>query len=469
MDREELYHNSKKSEKTPRKRGRPSKNKGILKRFALAFDPSTSLALMFEEMEGRTLGPDSLSPADILYRIFEEIKFSLEKARLAVSEAVDSDADLEALGGSRDRPPEELLEGVCTENLLNRLEAQFYANEQMISAFTAYLVQMLVQREGLRARSLLARRRLFDELSETPRYMAIFANRLLASGVTRAEVQNLRKSKVAEVVSILKGISVQDAQALVDAVPYHADLADEEFGASTGSTASSYPVPAEETPGFENVRPSEEAILSPVDAPGDSLEAAPALADDSLSASEPMEDAETTRNGGTDLSSDSVEEPAEDSQSPALPRWSSIDLGPLPYRIVERVACSDDDAMALRYRLPEVDMLKDLASADIELEWANDTMVAMDPMLCNMLLSNWCSREGVTLSKEERLLWFFLLVVLHRPDHAARLIKEGFFHGMLMPVPGGSGTRVRQLISTNPSDEVLSRGVRVVPQEILKG
>lgn len=141
-------------------------------------------------------------------------------------------------------------------------------------------------------------------------------------------------------------------------------------------------------------------------------------------------------------------------QVPVVPagpagRWDSFDLGDLPYRISERIASSEEDAAALRFRLPEQGGMRDLPGVVGVLNaLATQALNERDGRVGERFVTRWAERAKVPLTDEEVRIWCFLLMELKHIRAGDSMTPAGWYHGLILPGPVGTA-RVRQLVSTD--------------------
>lgn len=395
-------------------RGRVSKSQEVMSRLAIAHDPRSIGEMVFGHRYDGFEIIEEQSIEDKMSRIAHEVENRLKKAMSGVEIRLESD-------GSPDIPAGRLrpwMSGKSAKQVIERAEAEFYANERVISALVEHLTRHLLIAEDLRSMADSARQRAIDELNALPAYVVEFANRLLMAGIEKDKLKNMSRSRLDAVVTAIR------AEPQIDG---HGDigekLADSPAGYDRSSICETGLSGKSSTPGSpENAKIAENGSLA-----------------------QPKPDPATS-------------DPALDEGSSGL--WDRLDLGSLSYGIVERIASTDEEREALRFRLPHVKGLHDLAFLESEHSMAEQAEERMNLGMLERLLNRWTNREETELSKEERLLWGFLMLAIPFSDLAAEKLPPGMFHGLLLPGRTGRGKWVRQVISLDVTDEVRANQVR---------
>jgi hypothetical protein len=297
--------------------------------------------------------------------------------------------------------------------------------------------------ENLRSMAAEARRAVAEQLGELPKFMVEFANRLLAAGVGLNDVKNMSRNRLEAVVKAIRGVDAAGADAQAGYVGGRlsdfAEMPVDEKGENAPDKGQDGP--------DSTVRASSENVVS----------------DASAGWSRPSGD------GGSGQQSRPSETPSDETSVPVQPEplaapqpagpWDVLDLGDLPYRVIERPADSDETRAALRFRYPTISSLMDIAVSTTERSMAEAAEHYIDIKSGIYLLDRWCKRDAVDLTDEEKMLWVFLLAVLRSPAKAAMRVQPGRFHGLLLPGITGS-PRVRQLVSTDRSEAAMKRAFR---------
>lgn len=477
--------------------GRKGNALKLQRKLAATLDPGSVIPHVYAAL-GDADGPaGALTAAEKMYRISSLVAARLENvAEKATTRSADGSADREALSSAR-----QWVTNASPEDVLERAEAEFYTNERMLSLFSAQLVEHLVVREDLLSLVKSTRDRIGDQLHGIPRYMAVFAGRLMQIGVGVNDVHNMSEMRLGEVLRAIRGIPIHVQDGMygnstgVGASP--SGTGNERAGASNSpiSPRIDHAVPGNDVDrndwvsihgfgtgagGVPDGAPRGPAAAKPVGEATDTtmgsedgaatmgdvpVEPVVAPADGPAAVvSAPLGDAFTAGGDAASFSpfGDVLPDPVGAWRVPSAP-WDAIDFRDTPWMVVERVASSDADTGALRYRLPTVATMAEMAQAGSTLErgYLERSTAGMDLGQGGDLVRRWSQRHKLALSKEEIQVWLLLLLVMSDPAKASAMVAVGNFHGVLLPgrtggseaggAGHGAGTRVRQILARDPS------------------
>lgn len=370
------------------------------------------------------------------------------------------------------------------ENVVSSAEQQFYANDRVISALLAHLVEHVVIGEELRSIAASARRRAADELDRVPPVMVDFVNRLMASGVVIDDVRKMSRQRLAAVVAAIKGVEEASVMPDVEPVPMGGsaipDKAVSAFGDETvffrndsdevvsGNLEGDDQVPGslsgemDDKPELDSGLPAVTVVPEPVEAALQDVDGV-ALEDGSEQGSGivGMGDLDASHRSDDTLM-EPVSEPVDELalEAPVAPRpkgrWDDIDLTPLGYRIEEAVASSDADREALRIRLPDVSSLREMAlPKSPEVMMADGVEGQKDRIIYDKFVRRYTDRTGERMSEMERRIIALLLVDLPTGGVGRMIGANGWYHGIVLPGPEGS-TRVRRVWSIDQSEQAIA-------------
>lgn len=402
------------------KRGRIPNAVKKLRKLAAAGDKSLPEGIDYASLEDPNGYIEAESAEEKMYEISRRVAARLENVGVSAAARFlagdDNGADL-----SKARP---WANSKSSEDVIYAAEAHLFANDRLVSGLTAHLVEHLVIRDDLLSVIRSARRRLGDEMHGIPRYLAIFATRLQAAGVTANDVTNMSKRRLDEVVALIKRNPILSDGPLHERAGGASDLARRAENAAADADG---PV--------EMVRPEDSASTQSVTNSGDPMHGGLDAFDDMHSGAQ-----------------EDIEGPAGGC-GPAAPPWDLLDVAPLGYRLVERVASTDEEMTALGYALPQLSSLDDLALPGSALErgFLERGRRGVDMSQGRALLDRWAKRANVTLSTEETMVWLLLLLALPDAGLAREKLPAGTFHELLLPGRTGRGNKVRQLLSLDTS------------------
>lgn len=166
--------------------------------------------------------------------------------------------------------------------------------------------------------------------------------------------------------------------------------------------------------------------------------------------------------GGSDASADGMPATVEGASKPAASggRWDVLDMSGLGYRIEEKLAETDDEMRALRYALPEVASILDLAApGSSEVPTSTSVVHQKDRVLAGTFFSRWGRRTKTEMTEEQRRIWMLLTVEMPYRATGRKLGDDGFFDGLLMPGPKGSA-RVRKLVAEDRNPAKLTKALK---------
>lgn len=221
-----------------RGRGKPRKTQEIIGSMVIAHSPEMAGEALFMSSDLLADPIEDQGVAAKLERISHVIGLRLGNAISEAQNAADSEDDdeggLSGLTGVRQtlRP---WLEKKSPVNAFSDAERAKHANGRVVDTLLRHLVEHIVIDHELGEIVADARRRAVEELVDIPLAMVDFVNRLMASGVRARDVRDMPKQRLAEVVSVIRGTSIDDA---IDAVPENlprSSWPDPSDGSPTGS------------------------------------------------------------------------------------------------------------------------------------------------------------------------------------------------------------------------------------------
>lgn len=442
---------------TARGKGRPSNSTIILERLVAAHNPDLAGPNVFKGYgEGIDLVEETGLEAKIS-RISAIVSDRLENARDSALKLLDSETDPEGrisgpnarLGSLRPWSSDDY-----PENVVFWAEAEFFANDRIVSGLTAHLVEHIAIGEELRQIALVARRRAQDELATMPAGMVDFANRLTACGISRDEVRYMSRARMEAVIAAIRGVDASTPGLVPERLPLDAT---DVYGTGPieGAEARIDDVP--DAAGADSGAFSPLPGKSDPDVVGDAVETGPR--DDGSQDSERRDDtpAETGSTGlgredslsGEDDGMDdrgTTSEPVAEvvPDGPPMTRWGPLDLSRIGYSAHEVVASSDEDMRALKMPLPEVDTFVKLAAkGTAEFMHADGAQENHDRKLVEKFFPMWIRRTGTRLTDAEQRVWALLLIELRGVGLGRNMGANGWFDGLVVPKGDGSARVIR--------------------------
>ena len=449
---------------TVKGKGRPSNSRIILDRLVLAHNPEQAAPNVFK---GYGAGVDLVEEMGLeakISRISAAVASRLENARDSALRLLDSEDGPEGrlsgpnarLGALRPWSSDDY-----PENVVFWAEAEFFANDRIVSGLIAHLVEHIAIGEELRQIALVARRRAEDELAQMPVAMTEFANRLVACGISREEVRFMSRARMEAVIAAIRGVDAGTPGLVPETLPLDADTGSRMVDGSVPGTVES-PV----TGGADGIADAADGTFSPRTGEGDSdvvgepgsdavddVDArdsergldAPAETGSETHAGEESLIGEEDRDGrddGSEMVPEDVAEPVSD--GPPSTRWGVIDLERIGYVAEEVIASTDEDMRALKMPLPEVDTLVKLAvKGTPEYMNADGAQDNHDRKLVEKFFPAWMKRTGTRLTEAEQRVWALLLIELRAVGHGRNMGANGWFDGLVVPKGDGSARVVR--------------------------
>lgn len=459
------------------KRGRPSKKHEILARMSVVLDPSATGKMVFGEGAAAEDLIEATGLEAKLSAISTKITSRLEKAGRNAKIVQDSEEDEEFRQKLR-RP---WSDGDSPENLVSSCEEQFFANDRVISALLAHLVEHIVIGEDLRSMAASARRQAADELNRLPSLFIDFSNRLIASGVKAHDVKDLSKKRMAMIVSAIKGID--EEAALVD-IP---NLPDKSLSDVYGRNEFSGELVEDKAPTLVD------AISSEAETDADEetaeiktsglIDVSEALNDENAAvtdmSSSTIEGEETT----AVIASEEIEEtPVEADQSDAptagepvvspdaapvsLGVLDGIDLSSIGYKIEVVRASTDEDLAALKMPMPNGQSLYDVTvSSGLERTLANNVVRMRDRDSVDRFFRRWTDRTSTRLTPIQMRAWTLMLAEIPFLGKERDMGSDGWYDGVRIPVVGTNW--VARIIAIDRSDDGLKESLIHNPTTLL--
>ena len=402
---------------TRRGRGRPTKREEILANMAIVLDPSAYGKIVFRNS---ATAEDLIQAPGVEAKLNELSRIIAERLESVRKDAESLAATDRAAGGSiaslrswaNDETP---------GKVIHQCELQSYANDRVIAALQAHLVEHVVIGEELRSIAHAARRRAADELRQLSCGMEEWAIRLGAGGVVDEDVRKMSKKKMAAVISLIKDSTEADAMEALADVPMD-PLPFPEFDVSSLN--------------------------------GDSVgdEGQP---DEVISAASSFDHKAEHDHGARGAGYGKM--PAIDApKSHPKNQWDDLDLTALGYRIEEADPSTGADMEALQMRLPEVSTIRELAMPrSPEMMMVDGIEGQKDRIIFDKFVRRYCDRNGLLISEMEKRALGLLLVDLPSPGPDRNLGRNGWYHGIVLPGVSGSN-RVRRVVSIDQSPEALN-------------
>lgn len=459
------------------KRGRPSKKHEILARMSVVLDPSATGKMVFGEGAAAEDLIEATGLEAKLSAISTKITSRLEKAGRNAKIVQDSEEDEEFRQKLR-RP---WSDGDSPENLVSSCEEQFFANDRVISALLAHLVEHIVIGEDLRSMAASARRQAADELNRLPSLFIDFSNRLIASGVKAHDVKDLSKKRMAMIVSAIKGID--EEAALVD-IP---NLPDKSLSDVYGRNEFSGELVEDKPPTLVDAISSEAETNADEETAeietSDLIDVPEALNDENAAvtdmSSSTIEGEETT----AVIAREEIEEtPVEADQSDAptageptvspdaapvsLGVLDGVDLSSIGYKIEVVRASTDEDLAALKMPMPNGQSLYDVTvSSGLERTLANNVVRMRDRDSVDRFFRRWTDRTSTRLTPIQMRAWTLLLAEIPFLGKERNMGSEGWYDGVRIPVVGTNW--VARIIAIDRSDDGLKESLIHNPTTLL--
>lgn len=446
--------------------GRRLKSQQIIGNMVVAHDPESVGEIVFADVDRDVELIEDVGLPTKLARISELVGLRLGISQSDVESASDSEDP--AKGSLASLRP--WADGELPINVIIAAERHAHSNDRIVAALVSHLIQHVAIGEELRSLAASARRRAADELADVPNGMVVFIQELMAAGVVTKDVRDLSRTRMAAVVAALKG---RDVAEVIDDVPVVIPRA----------RSSSIPDGDIALPGVEDDRVLE-GSSTPVEVPSAPNSEISGEVPDSNSAITGEAPDKVGLEGIGDAvmpaeiaASDPSPEPANDPVQPVGPieppvplpvvqppvpqgRWDVLDMTGLGYVIEEKMAESDDELRAIRYALPEVSTLSELAApGSAEVNIALGVENQMDRDLAATFFTRWCRRTSVQMTEEQKRIWTLLLVEMPLRDRGRRIGEDGWFDGLLMPGPKGTA-RVRRIVAIDRSEEALRMALK---------
>jgi len=447
-------------------KGRPSSSTVMVERLVAAHNPELAGPNVFNGYGSRVDLVEETGLDAKLSRISAMIASRLENAAKSGSKLRDSETGPEgSLGAHRPWSSDD-----CPENVVFWAEAEFFANDRVVSGLTAHLVEHIAIGEELRQIALSARRRAQEELASLPMYMVEFANRLIACGVSRNDVHHMSKDRLNAVIAAIRGMDASTPGLVPDRLPLESSGSGHEGDRHIDAPGDDGLFGRSDNGGPDVGIPqgrgdSEEASGTAADRVPEGLDAQAPNGMGPLAETGDEGDAETgPRSLDGEVLADSeegiddVSDVPDAAPVPARPknRWDDLDLTPLGYRIEEVTASTDADLAALRMKLPTVGSFRELALAKSpEVMMAEGIEEQRDRVILSRFFSRYCSRVHVRMSEAEQRLWGLLLVDVTKGPSDRQISANGWCHGLVLPGPEGT-TKVRRIVSMDQSEEGLA-------------
>lgn len=459
------------------KRGRPSKKHEILARMSVVLDPSATGKMVFGDGAASEDLIEATGLEAKLSAISTKITSRLEKAGRNAKIVHDSEEDEEFRQKLR-RP---WSDGDSPENVVSSCEEQFFANDRVISALLAHLVEHIVIGEDLRSIAASARRQAADELNRLPSLFIDFSNRLIASGVKAHDVKDLSKKRMAMIVSAIKGIEEEAALEDIPSLPdkslsdiygrnvfsgeaaTDADLSSvEEMSDETKSDMEAETAEIETSPLNVVSKPEVDVIeaqadmLPPIETGENIAEIKAAVERGDVPAEADQSDAPTT--GEPAVSPDAA--PA------SLGVLDGIDLTSIGYKIEVVRASTDDDLAALKMPMPNGKTLYDVSvSSGVENSLATNIMRLRERESVERFFRRWIDRTSTRLTPIQTRAWTLMLAEIPLLGKERHMGSEGWYDGVCIPVPGTNW--VARIIAIDRSDDGLKESLIHNPTTLL--
>lgn len=436
-------------------KGRPSNNTRILERIVAAHSPDVA-------------GPNVFKGYGSAVDLMEETGLDAKLSRISgiiASRLGNAVSDGKKLRDSESGPGG-AFEGLrpwqsddYPENVVFWAEAEFFANDRIVAALTAHLVEHIAIGEELRQIALSARRRAEEELVDVPAGMVEFANRLTACGITRDEVRFMSRDRLEKVIAAIRGVDADGVDLVPDRLPMDEfDVYADGTGAPTrNGLEDGSDVGAHADAGS----PAETVEESPADTGSQGLDGevrqdGQEQGFDGLSERDDPVSVEAVEDVAIEAPEE-VPEPVAGPPAPPRPkgRWDDLDLEPLGYRIEEVPASTDADMEAMRMKLPDVSSLNELAvpkSPDVML--TDGAMGQKDRSLLDKFLMRYSDRMQVRIGEMEKRIIALLLVDLPGGGKGRMMGARGWYHGVVLPGVEGS-SRIRRVVSIDQSEAAL--------------
>lgn len=458
-------------------RGRPTKNQEILARMTVVHDP---------EAAGKMLFGDAPTSEDLIEGVGIEAKLAAISGKIAsrlemVSKRAKTDRDSEGDAQGSPGLVRPWLTDENPENVVSSCEQQFYANDRLISALLAHLVEHIIIGEDLRSIAGSARRRAFDELGDLPASMIDFSNRLMAAGVVSDDVRKMPKKRFADVVAAIKGVDVETVKSDVELVPMPISaIPDNSISSVDDKNGISRKVDGAVISGSDTV--DEVRTEAPVDNGPAPEDRGAAAEDKSLSA----EASERQIQANEFISEGDIEpveiEPAEADQSDApttgepavspdaapasLGVLDGIDLTSIGYKIEVVRASTDDDLAALKMPMPNGKTLYDVSvSSGVENSLATNIMRLRERESVERFFRRWIDRTSTRLTPIQTRAWTLMLAEIPLLGKERHMGSEGWYDGVCIPVPGTNW--VARIIAIDRSDDGLKESLIHNPTTLL--